>query len=592
MFTRLASLDAARTFSGLFRALPLTLTAACSLSLMACSNSDHKTDMQDAHDGGAEGDGDRDKDFQDAEVSPDASDPSAPTLNLPTGALQIRAAAAGERTDPENSAPKSAVQKLSWRDASARERSMILGAYLYQYDFNLDDNKQVIARSAGDDAYGHAGFGYVVSHNSTNGNSPLGKKNAASRAKSTVFEGAHHAIHRVEFLYDRNQEGGGNGLKIPVVIDWFVATGRDHPVWAVTFKMDEVENPQNVNLDAYRMDTRAPYGSLNFDGAPTAALGDAIGGVSWGDADYAFTTLGNGLSLNSAWTYNQESSVNFVRAWTKNANAEFGIVQTRPGDRELTYGDRVVGRERSATSAGAYLGKGDCTGLGDNRNYVMPCIGGWPYQLMNYDWAGAKPLAEETSTKLLAWGSPYGYLGASSFDKFDYSGKADGRGDRSYATFIVLGPKCRFDALDACNEPGDVAWVLSQVEALAAAQLDNVATGSVSASAAKGPGAKSEKPLSQGYNDTYAAYYLTAEENQVAFRFTPAAAVDRPIFVIQNYAGALPEIRLGGELVAYNGEADASGAFVSYRAEEKELWVTLNRSVAEPLEFSLKPKAD
>src|SRR6516165_4618801 len=69
------------------------------------------------------------------------------------------------------------------------------------------------------------------------------------------------------------------------------------------------------------------------------------------------------------------------------------------------------------------------------------------YQLMNYDWdpSASKPVDEATSTKLLAWGSPYGWLGASSFDLFDYSSGADGRGDRSYAMFIVLGPKCRFN---------------------------------------------------------------------------------------------------------------------------------------------------
>ena len=71
---------------------------------------------------------------------------------------------------------------------------------------------------------------------------------------------------------------GGFGIQIPVVIEWFIATGRDHPVWAVTWKMGEAANPQNRNFDDYRMDVRGPYGSLNFDGAanPTRATRSAV----------------------------------------------------------------------------------------------------------------------------------------------------------------------------------------------------------------------------------------------------------------------------------------------------------------------------
>ena len=39
------------------------------------------------------------------------------------------------------------------------------------------------------------------------------------------------------------------------------------------------------------------------------------------------------------------------------------------------------------------------------------------------------------------------------------------------------------------------------------------------------------KTIANGYNDTYAAWYLSASSNQVAFTFTPAGGqpVDRPI---------------------------------------------------------------
>ena len=379
-------------------------------------------------------------------------------------------------------------------------------------------------RSANDDAYGHPGFGYVVSHTTANGNSPLGKGNPPTAVATTVFAGGHHAIHRVELVYDRDREGGGQGIKIPVVIEWLVATGRDHPVWAVTWRTGAAVNPLNVSFDAYRMDTRGPYGSLNFDGAPDRGQGDAIGGVAWGDSGFRFTTTDAELTLNSPWTYDVPNAVNFTRAWTETVNAEMGIVQTMPGDVQMGYPDRVVGRERGSRSDQNFLEKGDCTGVGDPRKYVMPCVNGWPYQLMNFDWdpSSGKPPAEATGTKLMAWGSPYGWLGASSFDRFDFAGTADGRGDRSYATFIALGPKCRRSGPGTpCDQEGDVARVIAEVGALAAARIGNVSPGSLVAQAPRGPGAADLKSLVSGYNDTFAAYELRMDANPGGLHLHP-----------------------------------------------------------------------
>jgi hypothetical protein len=211
---------------------------------------------------------------------------------------------------------------------------------------------------------------------------------------------------------------------------------------------------------------------------------------------------------------------------------------------------------------------------------------------MNYDWAGAKPSGEATGTKLIAWGSPYGYLGASSFNLFDYSGNGDGRGDRSYATFIVLGPKCRFDDLGMCTEPGDVARVLEQVTSLRGAQLSVAAGGSVSDDAQKGPGAESRKPISQGFDDTYAVFHLELEsEDAVAFMFTPAAAtaVERPIFVVHGYRGELPALTIDGAAATVNTGDDEADFFASVDAENEQLWLTLNRRVEAAVTISVKP---
>ena len=501
---------------------------------------------------------------------------------IPHSANSITTAEGGIRHDPEGIAPVGNVNLITWKDSRNADRRMTLGAYLYQYDFSFDDNQQVVTRSANDDAFGHPGFGYVVSHNTETGNSPLGKGNAPTTVETTVFSGGHHAIHRVEFVYDRDQEGGGFGIKIPVVIEWFVATGRDHPVWAVTWKMGEAANPQHINFNDYRMDVRGPYGSLNFDGAANRNQGDAIGGVAWGDFGLKFTTTDAQLTLHSPWTYNTPNTVCFTQAWTANDNAEMGIVQTRVADQEMGYQDRVVGRERGHTSAENYLHKGNCTDFGgDNRNYAMPCISGWPYQLMNFDWdpTAGKPANEATGTKLIAWGSPYGWLGAASFDLFDFSATADGRGDRSYATFIVLGPKFRVN--QGNDQAGDVVITLKAVETLNAATISNVNPDSLVTQVAKGPGATQMKHITNGYNDSYAAYYLNASDNQVAFTFTPAVGtfVKNPIFVVQNYTTRqLPRITVNGNPITVNIGADAE-AFVSLNLATNELWATLNATI-------------
>ncbi len=504
-----------------------------------------------------------------------------PGARFANSANSITSVDGGARSDPEGVAPDGNVMLLTWNDSRNAPRTATLGAYLYQYDFSFDDGQQVISRSANDDAYGHPGFGYVVSHNTQTGNSPLGKANTPGSVQQIVFSGGHHAIHRVELVYDRDKEGDGFGIKIPVVIEWFVATGRDHPVWAVTWKMGQASNPQGVNFDDYRMDVRGPYGSLNFDGATTQDQGDAIGGVAWGDFGLKFTTTDGELTLASPWTYNTPNSICFTQAWTANENAEMGIVQTRVADKEMGYQDRVVGREREHTSAENFLNKGNCSDFGgDNRNYSVPCVAGWPYQLMNYDWdpTSGKPENEATGTKLMAWGTPYGWLGASSFDVFDYSESHDGRGDRSYATFIVLGPKARVNQ-DASS--GDVARAIKDVEALNAATIDNVGPGALVTQLPKGPGATQQKTVANGYNDSYGAFYLDAAGNQATFTFTPAGGtlVRNPIFVIRNYSSLqLPAITVNGNPITVNTGADA-GAFVSLNQASKELWVTLHADV-------------
>jgi hypothetical protein len=212
---------------------------------------------------------------------------------------------------------------------------------------------------------------------------------------------------------------------------------------------------------------------------------------------------------------------------------------------------------------------------------------------MNYDWdpSGGKPAGEGTGTKLIAWGSPYGWLGASNCDLFDYSGTVDARGDRSFATFIVLGPHCRFTG-ELCDQPGEVAIAVRAVEALTAATISNVTVGSLVSEAPKGPGATETKTLSGGYDDTYAAWYLNASNDEVAFTFAPAAGrpVVNPMFVIRGYATpVVPQVSVGGVPVSVNTGAADSGAFVSLDTASSELWVTLNQTVSTAVDVHVAP---
>ena len=122
--------------------------------------------------------------------------------------------------------------------------------------------------------------------------------------------------------------------------------------------------------------------------------------------------------------------------------------------------------------------------------------------------------------------------------------------------------------------------------------IANITTGSVVTQAPQGPGAASKKTLANGYNDTYAAYYLAAGGNAAAFTFTPAAArpVTNPIFVIQNYAGIkLPRIAVDGSALSVNTGAGDAGAFVSVNQSAGELWVTLNRTLTAATSISIAP---
>ena len=45
-----------------------------------------------------------------------------------------------------------------------------------------------------------------------------------------------------------------------VIVQWFFATGRDHPIYAITFDLSGLAD------GAVSADSRAPYGDVQWDG--------------------------------------------------------------------------------------------------------------------------------------------------------------------------------------------------------------------------------------------------------------------------------------------------------------------------------------
>ena len=95
-----------------------------------------------------------------------------------------------------------------------------------------------------------------------------------------------------------------------------------------------------------------------------------------------------------------------------------------------------------------------------------------------------------------------------------------------------------------------------------------------------------------GYNDSYAAYYLRAsDDGRVAFSFTPASgtSVADPIFVVQNYTGGpKPAIAVNDNPITVNAGV-GSGAFVSINRDANELWVTLKARLSTSTTLAIQP---
>lgn len=458
-------------------------------------------------------------------------------------------------------------ERWTWRDRDNQPRSVVLahndqngpdgtrGGELRRYAYQTPAGTRTANATSG----GFGGFGYVVSHLEDptpaamlgQDDSPLGHFYAGTWTR--ILEGRHHAILRYTQNYPRyyctyNPQdqciaGTATTFQMPVTVEWLVATGRDHPLWSVSYDLSAAP-PDRITADS-----RAPYGDLAFDG--DAANPDTVKGVGWGDHYKFVTTSAGPVTLQSPWTWNAPNTIPYVYLWTQTVDAEMGVVLTQNYTQQDAGGYYGTNRWNTTSAAG-----NACT----NPAYLMPCDYNWPYQAIAYSFANA---TTSTDSKRLAWGTNFGFLGRTSYPEHGFGANRSGWPRQSYSTYVVLDRHTRTPTANA----------VTQVEAALAATL-TASVGAVRTSGPAGVNRVDTLPYQPaGYNRVYGTWEADVAANAATLTLT-ANALDRPIFVLNGYTGALPaNVRVDG--VALTADADY---FATLDATRSRLWLTMNRT--------------
>jgi hypothetical protein len=482
-----------------------------------------------------------------------------------------------------------------WYDSACKLRTAALarndthkGGNAKQFTYVLPNGS---TRTVNPGANGAGGFGYIVAHLSNptlpqaygkHNDSPLGSGDSAAYKK--LFAGKHHAIHEYTLNYIRyglTQEAithhsiepwttikGPNDpnrqyvaiYNMPVRVQWLFATGRNYPLWSVTYDLSAAPDT------AVNSDFRAPYGDMLIDGGNGSAI---VGGVGWGDK-YQFASLGKPFTMDNNWDYSKvNNGAPYDYLWTSGVDAEMGIVGTQIAARQNAggYNNFQAPNWRGHTSAN--MGKicSNDGGAGPAYDHKMPCTSDWAYQLIQYSVSSA---AETTNNKRLAWGADWGSLGDSSFVSVNgYT--VSGWPKVSYSTYIVLDP-----------HSGNPTQTLAQQAKTISLTKLTAAIGKVRTSGIAGIGRtekQSYKPA--GYSPVYGTWEVDAANNNASLSFAIAnsapTALNNPILIIHSYnKGALPTtVKLDG--VALTADQDY---FASLRKPQTELWLTLNKNLS------------
>ncbi|HEY0230222.1 MAG TPA: hypothetical protein VGC55_03125, partial [Dokdonella sp.] len=467
--------------------------------------------------------------------------------------------------------------RFTWQDSANQPRVAVLahndggsgnggtrGGELREFRYQAGAATRIVQPT--DDGVG--GFGYVVSHPNDDASHCTGGGDSSSLGHFTpghfqrVFEGRHHAIFRFTQNYPRycTASAPAQEYDLPVTIDWVFSSGRDNPLWSITYDVSAV--PVNRLED----DSRAPYGQMRIDGAGSDGARAPIAGVAWGDY-YAFTSSTDPVTFSSAWSWNQPNTIPFVALWTSAVDATMGTVQTQ-----------TIAQQ----DAGGYWGQDawshtSADGDGCAGEYLMPCDYNWPYQSINYEIG----VGSATQNARLAWGTNFGFLGQQQYrirGNAEYGGGDDGTalpGDpmapgwpkKSYSTHIVLGT----------HSSDPVGAEVAEVETIQSLTL-SASTGVVATSGSAGIADATPTTLQPpGYDAIYGALTFDAAASQLDANLAVGSGTLRhPLLIVRGYtAAALPSsVRLNGTALAQDVDY-----FPSLRSDAGELWLTVNRDL-------------
>lgn len=464
--------------------------------------------------------------------------------------------------------------RFTWDDSAGKQRVAVLahndgqvgpkspdgytnhGGALREFRYLMPDNSTRIAGVTDYGNGGYGGFGYVVSHrgDANDGipgidDSPLGY--TFTGTFSRVFEGRHHAIFRFTQNYPRYSSTTANPANtlynVPVTIEWVFSTGRDNPLWSVTWDLS------GVPVNALNDDSRGPYGELNIDG--TGATD--IDGVAWGDR-YKFTSMSAPVTLNSTWSWNVANTIPYVKEWIVGTNATMGAVSTQT----MTHQDAGGGRNPNYHDLTPFWGTTSANGNAGGA-YKMPYQDSWPYQANSFSLG----TATSNNNARLTWGTQYGFLGQQNYVVNDgVVNTAPGWPKKSYSTYIVLGP----------HTTDPVGTQVTQVENINNVTL-SATIGSVVTSGPAGVNrADTVTYTPAGYNPIYGALAFSASNNQLDANVNVGAGtVSKPLIIVSNYTAGAPVVKLAG--AALTADVDY---YASLRAAASELWITLGANLS------------
>ncbi len=479
----------------------------------------------------------------------------------PTGRLERSGVGCSPVTVTEGASPSDDVT-VRWFDATCRPRSAVFvspekrdeknepagGGYIREltYERRTDTGIETV-RAAGTGVNGWNGFGYVVAHYPLGPRgTPAGESYDAAetiRAPGThvvALRGPHHVIYRASW---RLSPGG----PVDVTVEWLFATGRDAPLFSITY------DARPAGPGVLRADSRAPYGDLAFEGDADAP----IGGVAWGDK-YRFTSLpatgGSTLTFASSWDYRAPNVVPFDRIWSRDHDAEMGLVAT------TRWTDKPQGGDYGPKALQPLWGT---AGRG------LPTDWAWPYQIDQYD----LPWAD--SSHRLAWGMTFGAVGQPSYTAWDRV--LSGYPFQSYSVHVAVGPR-------------DQSEVMAEVKSMETVlQTDLRATRGRVASEAPGGVARTDAVTLTlpGWDPTYAAWTMDADGHGGGvvsghFRVPAGEALDSPMIRVLGWT------KPGVTKVTVNRDAFPAPSLFATVDADHTLWLTLPKMIRGEQDFSIE----